>query len=300
MARHTVLACVAPTCRPFRGRHTAACLETDAKCDGCLPRLAADGLRLCGWCVRLLGEDAGRLVVRYRELERVLAGAGGVFGERVRVTGRDPNLKLNVAAADARARIRAELSGLVRLVVDERGVSLPTRVRVVEQPRLQGFVGPMPLVAVGRFWDTSVAALGAFVQRHVEWLAAHRAADEHAAVLRTLVRETFGVAFPSGMRLFPIRVPGVRGVAGCPLEVAQRVAFVVDRRGVVVELMEPVSCPGSLWTVLRAADDRLPAEVLCDHATEHRWPAREWLSKLGPALARRAAEAEREQSGVAA
>jgi hypothetical protein len=273
------LQCAAPTCPPHRGRHTQGCVDAEA-CRGCLPRLAAPGLQLCDLCAQLLAEDPMTLVVRYHELGRVLAGGGGVLAERVSSDGQDPNLKLNVAASEARDHIRAELVGLVRLVMEERGVHLP----VLRAARLRppGFIGPMPLVS---YWDTSVLALGRMLVRHATWLAAHRAADEHAALLRRLVRETYGVAYPSGTRLFPVRVPGSRGVAGCPASVR---GFMVDTRGTATITPGLAPCQGSLWTVLRPKDDRLPGEVLCNLVVEHRWAARDWLRKLGPLLAERA------------
>lgn len=291
MARQprTLVLCANALCPPYRGDHTPACLaDPDTKCDGCLPRVAADGLRLCTLCARRLAEDPATLATRYRDLERVLTGAGKAGGEHVSHGGRDPNMQLNGQAVDARTRIRYELTGLVRLIVDERGVRPPTRLMVAHRP--DGFIGPMPLV---RYADTSVSALARMLGRHAEWLAAHPAAGEHAAILRTVARETYAVAFPAGTRLFPVRLPGSRGVAACPEPVRTRVAFAVSRRGVATEVMGPVPCSGSLWTVLRPNDDRLPAELLCNAVEAHRWPARSWL-KLGARFAEALAAVEAE------
>lgn len=280
MAAHTrtLVQCASPLCPPHRGRHTQSCLDDPAtKCDGCLPRSAADGLRLCQLCARLLAEDPATLATRYRALELVLAGGGASLGMLV-ATSRDPNLQLNAAAADARAQIRGELTGLVRLVVEERGVHLPTTTVRRVQPRPDGLMGPMPLQVWRQFFDTSVPVLAGFLGKHATWLAAHAAAGEHAQVLRDLARGTFAVAYPNGTRLFPIRLPEGGGVAVCPESVT------ADVDGAPVS----APCPGSLWTVLRPRDDRLPAEVLCNAEQPHRWPAREWLSKLGPLLMRQA------------
>lgn len=279
--------CASPVCVPLRARHVPAC-ESDLSsvdCPGCLPRLAADGLRLCARCADLVAEDPATLVVRFRDLGRVLTGGSGT-GERV-TASRDPNVKLNQAAVDARHEIRAELVGLVRLIVEERGVSLPTLSRVAVRP--DGFIGPMPLQ---RFADSSLPALGRFVARHGEWLAAHRSAGEFAAGLRDLVRETYSVAFPSGLRMFPVTLPRPRGVPGrapvapCPERVRRRVAFAVDRWGHASEVLGLVACAGSLWSVIRPRDDRLPAELLCSEVEwwpGHRWPTSSWL-RLGPRL----------------
>lgn len=294
MAAHnrSIVECASALCPPFRGRHTQGCLdEVGTKCDGCLPRLAADGLRLCQLCARLLAEDPVTLAGRYAALGLVLAGGGRGAGVHVAVS-RDPNMQLNAAAAEARAQIRAELIALVRLVVGERGVHVPVRRVVARRP--VGFVGPMPLVS---FVDSSVEALAFFLGKHAEWLAAHRAAGEHAEVLRQLVRGSFVVAYPNGTRLFPVRIPRPRGVASvvwpgvasCPASVRERVAFSVSRRGVASEVLGEVPCSGSLWTVLRPLDDRLPAELLCNAVVGHRWPVREWL-RLGARLAGLVAE----------
>lgn len=262
--------CANPTCPPLRGQHTPACYDTDQKCDGCLPRLAADSLRLCTLCTRLVAEHPTTLVIRYRDLERVLTTTASP-GEHVQAKGRDPNLKLNAAAADARHQIRTTLTRLVRLITHERGLHLPTLHRPA--PRPPGFIGPMPLLS---YVDTSIPALARLVTRHAEWLAAHRQAGQHAATLADLVRHTHGIAHPTGVREFP--------VADCPGQTIRRLAFIVDTRGVTTQRIGPTPCGGTLWTSLRPHDDQLPAELACNGDTMHYWPVRDWLRKLGPVL----------------
>lgn len=266
------LQCANPTCLPLRGQHTTACYDDPTtKCDGCLPRLAQDSLRLCTLCTRLIAEHPTTLVARYRDLERVLTTTGTAAGEHIATKGRDPNLKLNLAAADARHHIRTLLTRLVRLITHERGLHLPVLHRPAERP--PGFIGPMPLIA---YTDTSVPALARLITKHAEWLAAHRDAGQHAEQLHQLVRTTWGIAHPSGIREFP--------VAPCPAEIIRRTAFVVDRTGVTTQRMGPTPCGGTLWTALRPADDRLPAELACNGDVLHYWPVRDWLRKLGPIL----------------
>src|SRR6185369_5541855 len=286
------LLCASPACPPHRGKHTAECLATDDKCPGCLPRLAGDGVRLCPLCTRLIGEDARTLAARDRDLEVVLAGGGGVGGEHVSHGGRDPNVKLNPAAVAARSAVRRQLVALVRLICEERGVHLPTFTAVPARP--EGFVGPLPL---RRFVDARLGTQAGFVGKHALWLAAHPGAGEHAQVLRSLVRSTWGVAFPAGVRLFPVRVPGGSGVAVCPGSVRVRVAFAVTRRGLVSEVFGLAPCEGLLWTVIRPGDDRLPAAVLCNQRDEHVWPSSSWLRRLAPLLL---AQARRVQVAAAA
>jgi hypothetical protein len=194
----------------------------------------------------------------------VLTGTNG-FGEKVR-TSSDPNLQLNDAAADARLAIRATLVSWCRLVSEERGISLPGRWQVRERP--PGFIGPMP-----REWITidEMQAIGAYLAKHAEWLAAHPAADDAVTELHDLAHgEARRIAYPGGGRRFPI--PGPDGHARCPEKTA------VDD----TETLEP--CPGTLWTILRRDASLLPSEVVCNHDETHRWPTSRWL-KLGALIA---------------
>jgi hypothetical protein len=272
MPHARALQCASPTCPPHRGRHTDCPDNTD--CRGCLPRIPADGIYLCDLCARLLAEDPTTLTGRHQALGHALTGTATPGAERVTAAAGDPNLRLNMAAVDARTRIRDELGGLARLITTERGTHLPTARILTAQLRPEGLVGPMPLRRGAAYWDTRVPALAALITRHARWLAAHPAAGEHAQTLRNLVRDTYGVAYPSGVRVWPVRTPG-GDVASCPeLMLADGV---------------PVPCPGWLWTVIRPRDDRLPAELLCNHVDSHRWPASTWL-RLGARLARMVAE----------
>lgn len=279
------LMCAAAGCPPHRGRHTQTCLDDPAtKCDGCLPRPATDGAYVCERCLRLMAEDPLTLIGRYADLERILAGGGGGTGEHVTTIGRDPNMQLNQRAAAARYEIRHEIVGLVQLITEERGFQPPIRRtwRIPERP--DGFIGPMPRLPGPTFYDTRIPTLCKFVARYATWLASHDAAAEHAGLLRRLVRETYATAYPDGVRVFPVKVPG-GDVADCPATDRGRIAFAVDPRGVAVEVLGPIPCPGWLWTVIRPKDAEFPAELLCNDNDAHRWPARSWLA-LGAQLAK--------------
>ncbi|HWB35952.1 MAG TPA: hypothetical protein VHA75_08005 [Rugosimonospora sp.] len=199
---------------------TLLCASTgcwrDADTGELRPRPAADGLRLCSRCARLLGEDVATLGTRYEELVVALT-APGKRAERVS-SSREPGLSLNDAAVEARRHIRHELASLARLIAEERGVSLP---------------------------EDRVPAIAAFVGTHAEWLAAHEAAGEFAAELRDLARATARIAYPSGGRRFPLTDPGGQLVR-CPEPAGGGLAD-PDGTG---------QCPGVLWAVLPAAKPR--------------------------------------------
>lgn len=273
--------CAVPDCR-IPGRHRDDCDKAYAerdRCPGCLHATAADGIRLCAHHRRLLAEDPLIAVIRFNDLGLVLAASGRLLGEVVAARGADPNLTLNLAAAAARTRIRAELVALVRLVAGERGVSLPGG--WAPQRLSDGFIGPPRLV-----WQVAdrVPALGRFVARHAEWLAAHPAADEHSATLRELAEgAAYRIAYPAGTRRFVLSLPDGRP-ARCPQTVID-----ADADGQPVEGAGPQPCPGALWTVLRPRDSLWPSELLCNHDPDgHRWPAKQWLG-LGPRLLARQA-----------
>jgi len=170
--------CASPSCAA-RGKHQSDCGSED--CRGCLPRRAADGLRLCVLHTDLIAEDARSVAELHAALADRLASSG-LPGERTSGT-RDPGLKLNDAAVEARVLIRHTLVSWTYLIAEERGVALPV--------------------------DTT-AAVAAFVARHAPWLAAHSEAGSVSDELRDLVRHAYPIAYPSGTRIFD--------VAGCPTE----------------------------------------------------------------------------------
>ncbi|WP_435233345.1 hypothetical protein [Micromonospora aurantiaca (nom. illeg.)] len=171
--------CVAAHCYTPR-QHGPACPGGD--CRGCLPRLAADGLRLCSVDVRRLVEDARTAAVLHEDLALTLIrrGRGGekVAGSSSGAPVPDDEVR------EARSAIRSELVRLARLIHEERGHALPA---------------------------DDIVSIAAYVARNDRWLAAHEAADEHAKDLRDLASDArpWRLAYRSGSdRLY---------IGDCPL-----------------------------------------------------------------------------------
>lgn len=177
----TTALCVVPICMA-RGRHRPQC-DVDG-CRGCLPRRADDGLVVCRHHTLLIAEDAITAARLFDALAAQLA-ATGLPGERTSGS-RDPGLKINVAALDARISIRHTLAGWTTLIADERGIGLPAD-------------------------DTG--SLGEYVARHAVWLAARPVAADVSVELRGLVREAYPIAYPSGTRIFDV---APCPTSGCP------------------------------------------------------------------------------------
>jgi hypothetical protein len=228
--------CRNPRCR-IPGRHGDGC--DDATCRGCLKGWAADGIRLCPVCAHRLSGSAVKAAELHGELELVLKAAGS--GERASSkpgSGTPPR----DAVVDMRAEIRHVLVSWAKLIGEERGVSLPA---------------------------DEVSAIGAYVARHAEWLAATEYAGEAADELAGLVSRAWGLAYPSGTRRL--------SVGPCPLcgGVPGRNDWVVEKlpRGFI----GPPRRSGRLEALVRERDqDTLPSEVYCDMVNEHQWPATAW------------------------
>lgn len=236
--------CAAPGCTS-RGYHWSDCA---GDCGGCQPRLAADGLRLCRRCTEGIAIDARHAATLHAELAQRLSGSGAP-GEKTSGS-RNPGLTLNDRAAEVRTLIRNVLVSWTRLIAEERGFALPNVAYVQVLPL--GFIGPPRLL---RRVDESAAALGEFIARSAEWLAAHPAAGEAAGELRDLVHSAYPVAYPSGTRFFD--------VAPCLV----------------------VGCTGTIRAVVRRVDSLLPSALVCSEDDGHTWPASEWLT-LGRQLDR--------------
>lgn len=170
---HHAPLCVAPHCRA-RGQHTTDCPGGD--CRGCLPRPAADGLRLCRPHADGLSRDARQAAELYDELALALAGASSPI---CRVSGSpDRSSRIpNPAAIEVRGTIRAVLAAWCRLIAEERGV---------EPPR------------------DEVADMGEYVARHAHWLAAHPAAGDASAEMRELAARAHRIAYPDGTRVVAV------------------------------------------------------------------------------------------------
>lgn len=222
----TDLLCASAHCRII-GQH-AGC--TDEACKGCLPRKAADGLRLCDVHTDAIGHDAIRAGDLHGALADVLTGGGG-GGPKVSGGSVDKSLNLNERAVELRDDIRAKLVSWCLMISEERGIALP---------------------------EDRPIRLGAYVNTHRAWLAAHPAAGDASAELRQLVNDARRVAYPE--------VSGTtRDLGTCP----------VTEDGAV--------CGGKLRGVMRRTDSFLPSWVLCDREREHAWDATQWI-ELGAAL----------------
>lgn len=173
----TDLLCASANCRTF-GQHATDCVNGD--CKGCLPRLAADTLRLCEWNTAKIGTDAiegGRL---HGELVLVLSGTGR-GGPRVSGGAIDKSINFNDLAGEVRATIRAHLVSWTKLIAEERGFTLP---------------------------EDRVTDLAAFVARSARWLAANSLAASASDEMAELVQIARPVAYPSGTKRIQ--------VGGCP------------------------------------------------------------------------------------
>lgn len=178
------LLCLAPHCR-VPGRHSTDCLaEPDKPCRGCLPALAADGLYLCGHCLRGLERDAVEAAALHGDLALALTGRGGV--SEIRVHAAHPGLAIADPVVEHRTAIRHTLVSWVLLIAEERGTDLPTAWRV----------DPIPLAVL--------VALGRRIAINAGWLAQQRLGAEAAGELRDLVSTGRTLRQPSGTSIVPI------------------------------------------------------------------------------------------------
>lgn len=131
-------------------------------------RPAADGLRLCPGCRGGLERNITELPGRHADVEDQLSNSGTSTGPAVSGSPSSP-LPFNPAAAALLSQIHHDLAWVTHLVLDERGL-----------------VGPGP----------SVAAMCAWLGRHVDWLAAHPDAGVFRDVFAELAGRAMGVIDP--------------------------------------------------------------------------------------------------------
>ncbi len=149
-----------------------ACIATHRR-EGSRPRLALDGLYLCQGCVDQLTGNLAQLPGLYDELAELLA-VGGQAGQRVSGSPGRP-LPINLGVAEHRGQIQAVLSSWCRLVVDERGVSVPD--------------------------SDEVVVTAPWLAKHVDWLAASQGfADDVVHEFRRLAVRARGLRDPDPSR----------------------------------------------------------------------------------------------------
>lgn len=114
--------CGNPDCG-LPGQHVQDCQAPD-DCRGCLPALAADGLRLCPWHTGLIPDDVIESATRYAAMADHMARPPASTEPSTSGT-RIPGLDLADAWAEAREAIRSTLRQLVALIARERGMTRP-------------------------------------------------------------------------------------------------------------------------------------------------------------------------------
>ena len=121
-----------------RGQHAPDC--TDEECGGCVPRLAVDGVRLCGWHLDKLAADPLQLAELHTEIGLRLVGSGSA-GEKTSGT-RNPGLSLDERAVQMRDEIKGVLTSWASMICEERGwtpppdeVDTPSTARCAQPPR---------------------------------------------------------------------------------------------------------------------------------------------------------------------
>lgn len=257
----TQLLCAAPHCR-MPGRHGTDCkAEPDKPCRGCIPAMAADGLRLCWRDEDFLGRNAIEAALLWTELGLQLLGTTGA-GDGIRVKQAHPGLNLNEDVVEHRAVIRHTLVSWVKLISEDRGLTLPWRYGPWELIRLPfGVQGPLWRRRT-RTVDHATARLGRYIADHGKWLAAHPLAGGVSGELHGLVARGRTLRQASGTRVVPI--------GHCPGS------------------QEGRRCSGTLRALLRREASLLPSAVACDADETHSWDSTQW-TKLGRVMNERRA-----------
>ena len=184
-------------------------------------RPAADGLRLCHGCHQRLTHAITELPGLDQDLELALIRAETPANDPI-THRKDPGLVLNQPALEARTAIRQQFAAQIRMVNEERGLT----------------TWPSP----------TVPAMTTYMTRHIDWLAAHEAADTWLTEWWDVRQQARRAAHPTGIRRFEL--------APC------------------IE----TDCQGILIAILRPTDDLLPSSVSCDTNAEHEWQPHQWIA----------------------
>lgn len=183
---------------------------------------ALPGLRLCTGCHAHLAGDLRALPRLWHDLGNNLATVSSP-GQRVTTTSNHP-LPINPAIVDHRDQIRHDLAFWAVFVADARGISTPAN---------------------------TVTDIATWLGRHVNWIAAQRAAAEECPpVIRELAARARTLLTPSGSRRIK--------VGPCQ----------------IIEAGEP--CAGTLYATVRQEDDPRPSAIYCDVCGFEKPPS-EWM-----------------------
>jgi hypothetical protein len=174
-------------------RHTDdLCIATHRR-DPSRPRRALDGLYLCEGCLAQLTGNLAQLPGLYAELAELLA-VGGQAGQRVSGSPGRP-LPINLGVAEHRGQIQAVLASWARVVVDERGITVPD--------------------------SDEVAVTAPWLATHVTWFAGHQFADEVVHEIRKLTGRAHKLRDPDRRMTIGERCRVVpEGAERCPGTVA--------------------------------------------------------------------------------
>jgi hypothetical protein len=199
------------------------------------PDLAAPGFLLCWTCRDRLAADLTRLPDICADLESALANTGSNAGGPVVSGSRERALPINIAAAYARTEIQPVLLSWVVLVVEQRGINPPARIR-----------------------DPDV--LARWLGRHVDWLAAHPAAGDAAEEIAEARRVAFRGAYPNVVRRVKLGAcPADSGCAGTVHAIVRDPGAFLPSSALCTDdpcHEWPMSAWGDLRRAMRDADQR--------------------------------------------
>lgn len=203
------------------------------------PREAAPGYRLCWVDLSLIRERLRELHDLADDLEAALSRSGSIAEKVSGTPGR--TLELDVRAAAVRFDIHNGLVTTVRLVIEERGHT--------DWPR------------------DSIGSMTHWLDKHVEWIAAHPSAGERADQINSWPGRARSAIHPNPAKHVKIG-PCVKD-----------------------------DCPGMLSAIVKPQDSMLPSAIVCSWWTEledktdvepHEWSADQW-HYLGRLMQRRTA-----------
>lgn len=225
----TATLCSRPDCALPR-RHRDGCDHTNnqTECPGCLPAQAADGLKLCRLHIERWHEDAHTAAHLHTELETQLRRRGR--GEYTSGS-RDQSNMPDIDVMETRHHIAYLLTGLVDLIVHERGFT-PPNLRGFWRPAQQAHSEPAQLrlgdqgvgghsdVGTSRRTATEVEVMAAYIAAHGEWFASRDDAGTHSKALHDATHgKVWALAYPSRARDY-------QEIGTCPLTV---IVYAEDR-----------------------------------------------------------------------